>query len=75
MATSTWKRPPRSRNAPIPLTPAPQFRLIWTAVVLSKNFLSGFGSLDFYDFVFQTSKPEHAVKLKWEFPVSNSERY
>jgi hypothetical protein len=44
-------------------------------IVLSKNFLSGFGSLDFYDFVFQTSKPEHAVKLKWEFPVSNSERY
>src|ERR1019366_7676258 len=33
MATSTWKRPPRSRNAPIPLTPAPQSRLIWTAVI------------------------------------------
>src|ERR1017187_10169707 len=40
MATSTWKRPPRSRNAPIPLTPAPQFLLIWTAVNATKRIVA-----------------------------------
>jgi hypothetical protein len=45
MATSTWKRPPRSRNAPIPLTPAPQFRLIWTAVTASDCSTSATGTV------------------------------
>jgi hypothetical protein len=45
MATSTWKRPPRSRNAPIPLTPAPQSRLIWTAVGIDNTFIEALPNL------------------------------
>ena len=40
-----------------------------------EDYLRGFGSLDFHDLVFQTSKPEHAVKLKREIPIFDSMRY
>jgi len=47
----------------------------WISFICDKNFLSGFGVLDFHDFIFQTSKPEHAVKLNLEFPFFYSKRY